>query len=150
MQRLKSIGNWPERAKATSGVEELKQAYYHKITEYEIQLKVAAIRRYVLDGQGEVGMKSWLDLQRVEAEVTKELDPRKRNAQLKRIMALIQSTDGLKQEKTEWVKKLKSKMRKAYEQMVEEWETKIERLENDQVESEQMKQEFIMARKALQ
>ena len=95
-------------------------------------------------------MKSWLDLQRVEAEVTKELDPRKRNAQLARIMALIQSTDGPKQEKTEWVKKLKSKMRKAYEQMVEEWETKIERLENDQVESEQMKQEFIIARKALQ
>ena len=150
VQRLKNIVNRLERAKATSGVEELRQAYYYKITEYEIQLKVAAIRRYVLEGQGEVGMKSWLDLQRVEAEVIKELDPRKRNAQLARIMALIQSTDGPKQEKTEWVKKLKGKMRKAYEQMVEEWEVKIERLENDPVEGEQMKQDFIMARKALQ
>ena len=63
MPRLKNIVNRLERAKATSGVEELKQAYYYKITEYEIQLKVAAIRRYVLEGQGEVGMKSWLDLQ---------------------------------------------------------------------------------------
>jgi hypothetical protein len=61
--RLKCLGKMLERARATSGVEELKQAYSNKIIDYEIQMKVAAIRRYVFDGQGELGLKSWLDLQ---------------------------------------------------------------------------------------
>ena len=149
IERLKCLGKMLERARATSGVEELKQAYTNKIIDYEIQMKVAAIRRYVFDGQGEVGLKSWIDIQKVESEVARELDARKRNAQFARVMTLIQTTDGPKQEKSEWLRRIKGKVRKAYEQVVDEWETRIEGLENDQREDD-LKQDLAAARKALQ
>ena len=117
--RLRMLETKLVRAKNTTGAAEITQRYLTKITDLEIRVKVAALRRYVAEGVGEIKLKSWLDLVKVETEVMKELNARSRHGQLTRILSLIQTTAMAKGEKADWKKKIKIKIQKAYEQWSE-------------------------------
>ena len=114
--RLRMLEAKLVRAKNTTGAAELTQMYLTKITELEIRIKVAAIRRYVMEGVGEVKIKRWLDLTKVEIKVIKKPEARSRHEQLTRILSLINTRAMAKGKKAEWKKKIKVKIQKAYEQ----------------------------------
>ena len=147
--RLRMLETKLVRAKNTTGAAEITQRYLTKITDLEIRVKVAALRRYVAEGVGEIKLKSWLDLVKVEAEVMKELEARSRHVQLTRILSLIQTTAMAKGEKADWKKKIKIKIQKAYEQWSEEWETGLENLEQSTLPEEQLRDQFQQRRKEL-
>ena len=127
--RLRTLEAQLVRANNTEGATELTQKYLTRITDLEVKIKIETIRRYVLEGVGEVKLKSWLDLTRIETEVLKEPEARSRHGQLTRILSLVHSTAMAKGERAEWKRKIKAKMQMAYEQWAEEWETRIESLE---------------------
>ena len=147
--RLRMLEAKLVRAKNTTGAAELTQMYLTKITDLEIRIKIASLRRYVVEGVGEVKIKSWLDLTNMETEVMKKLDARSRHGQLTRILSLIHTTAMAKGEKADWKKKIKVKIQKAYEQWSEEWETGIENLEQSILPEKQLRDLFQQRRKEL-
>ena len=147
--RLRTLEAQLVRANNTEGATELTQKYLTRITDLEVKIKIETIRRYVLEGVGEVKLKSWLDLTRVETEVLKEPEARSRHGQLTRILSLVHSTAMAKGERAEWKKKIKARIQKAYEQWSEEWEIRIENLEQSTLLAEQLKDRVQVCRKEL-
>ena len=123
--------------------------YLTRITDLEAKIKIEAIRRYVFEGVGEVKLKSWLDLTKVESEVIKEPNARSRHGKLTRILSLVHSTAMAKGERAEWKKKIKARIQKAYEQWLDEWETIIENLEQSTLPEAQLKDLVQLCRKEL-
>ena len=87
--RLRTLLAQLVRAKSTEGAAELIQMYLTRITDLEVKIKIEAIGRYVFEGVGEVKLKSWLDLTKVESEVINEPDARSRHGKLTRILSLV-------------------------------------------------------------
>jgi hypothetical protein len=79
----------------------------------------------------------------------KEPETRSRHGQLTRILSLVHSTAMAKEERAEWKKKIKARIQKAYEQRPDEWETRIENLEQSTLPMAQLKDLVQLCRKEL-